>query len=126
MPAHPAAREVAVAVDTTQSFDRIEEPGFTADGEVETAISIGDDVQARCFLRVDYGRDRVDILFAKQRIAHRGFERPAIQADIVPKRSRIRTGDRRRHHHIAGYAQHRWLLNPGRRASDGRRTPAAP
>ena len=78
-----------MAVDATQSLDWVEEPGFTADGEVETGVAIGDDVQTRRLLRVDHGGDGVDVLFAKQRVAHRGLERFSTQADVVPERPGI-------------------------------------
>ena len=60
-----------MALDAADALDRIEEPRFAADREIEPAVAVGDDVEARGFLRVDDRGDRVEILFAEQRFAQR-------------------------------------------------------
>ena len=106
VPAHPAARRVAMAVDAAEALDRIEEPGFAADREIEPAVAVGDDVQPGGFLRVDHRGDGVEVLFAEQRIAQRRLERSAVQAEVEPQRPRIGAGDRRRQHHVLRDCQH--------------------
>src|SRR5712671_4592177 len=106
MALHPAARGVAVAGNAAEPLDRIEEPGFAADREIEAAVAIADDVEPGGFLRVDDRGDRVEILLAEQGIAHRRFERAPIEAGVVPQGARIRPGDRGRQHHVAGGGQH--------------------
>src|SRR5258707_11592782 len=39
MALHPAARGVAVAGDAAEPLDRVEEPGFAADREIEAAVA---------------------------------------------------------------------------------------
>ena len=74
MAAHPA-----------ETFDRIEEPRFAADSEVEAAVAVGDDVEPRRLLRIDDRGDRVEILLAEQRIAERRLERPPAEARVEPQ-----------------------------------------
>ena len=96
VPAHPAARGVAMAVDAAEALDRIEEPRLAADREVEPAVAVGDDVEPGRLLRIDDRGDRIEILLAKQRFAERRLERPAVQAAVEPQRTRIGPGDRGR------------------------------
>ena len=78
-----------MAVDAAEPLDRIEEPGLAADGEVEAAVAVGHDVEPGGFLLGDDAGDRVEILFAEQRVAQRGLERPAVQAAVEPQRPRV-------------------------------------
>src|SRR6185437_8707225 len=100
------ARCVAMAFDAGDALDGIEEPRLAADGEIESAVAVGDDVEARGFLRVDDRRYRIEILFAEQRLTQRRLERSAIQAEIEPQRPRIRTGDRGGKHHVLRHGEH--------------------
>jgi hypothetical protein len=54
-----------VAGDAAEPFDRIEEPGFAADREVEAAVAVGDDVEPCGLLRIDHRSDRIEILLAE-------------------------------------------------------------
>ena len=80
VPAHPAARGIAMALDAGDALDRIEEPRFAPDREIEPAVAVGDDVEARRLLRIDDRRDRIEVLLAEHRFAERRFERTAVQA----------------------------------------------
>jgi len=97
-------------MNAAEPLDRIEEPRLAADGEVEAAVAIGDDVEPGSLLRIDDRRDRVEILLAKQRVSERRLERPAGKARVEPQRARIRPGDRGRQDHVTGGLQHRSLL----------------
>ncbi len=95
-----------MAVHAAEAFDRVEEPGFAAYGEVKAAVAVGHDVQARCLLRVDDGGNGVEVLLAEQRLAQRRFERPPAQAHVEPQRARIGAGDRGWQYQITGCFQH--------------------
>jgi hypothetical protein len=73
-----------VALNAAEALDRVEEPRFAADREVEAAVAVGHDVEAGGLLRVDDRRDGIEALLAKQRIAHRRLERPPAETRIVP------------------------------------------
>ena len=105
--AHPTACGRAMAVDPAQALDRIEKPRLAADIEIEAAVAIGHDVEPGGFLRVDHRGDRIEILLAEHRVAHRRLERAAVEVLVVPQRSRIGPGDRGRHDHVAGGFEHR-------------------
>ena len=54
-----------MAGDAAQALYRIEEPALAADREVETAVAVGDDVEASGLLRVDNRSYGVEVLLAK-------------------------------------------------------------
>ena len=81
---HPATRRIAMAHDAGDALDGIKEPRLPTDGEVEAAVTVGDDVETCGFLRVDDRCHRVEILFAEQRLAQRRLERSTIEAEIEP------------------------------------------
>jgi hypothetical protein len=84
VPAHPAARRVTMALDAGEALDRVEEPGFATDREIEAAVTVGDDVEPRRLLRIDDRGDGVEVLFAEQRFAECRLERTTIQTEIEP------------------------------------------
>ena len=106
---HPAARGVAVAVDSAEPLDRVEEPRLAAYGQIEPRVAVGHDVEPGGLLRVDDARDRVQVLLAKDRVAERRFEQPPVQALGEPERPGIGPGDGGRQHQILGDSQHRSL-----------------
>src|SRR5262249_51432855 len=106
MALHPAARRVAVAGETAQPLDWIEEPRLAAHGEVEATIAVGDDVETRCLLGIDDAGDRVHVLLAKQRITQGRFEGAATEAFGEPEGPGIGPGDGCRHHEVVGDFQH--------------------
>ena len=110
---HPAPRGVAVAADAAETFDRIEEPGLAAHGQIEAAVAVRHDIEPCGFLLGDDAGDRVEILFAEQGIAERGLERSAGQAAVKPKRSRVGARDRGGQHHIARDGEHGGLRGLG-------------
>src|SRR2546428_8601744 len=71
--------------DAAEPLDRVEEPRLAADGEVEPAVAVGDDVEPRGLLGVDHARDRVEVLLAENRLAHRRLERAPVQALGEPR-----------------------------------------
>ena len=73
-----------MAVDAAEALDRIEEPGFSTDREIEPAVAVGDDIEARGFLRVDDRGHGVEVLLAEQRFAEGGLERTPAEADVEP------------------------------------------
>ena len=102
-----------MAADATETFDRIEEPGLAAHGQIEAAVAIGHDIEPCCFLFGDDAGDRVEILFAEQGIAERGLERSAGQAAVEPKRSRVGAGDGGGQNHVARDGEHGGLVGNG-------------
>ena len=73
-----------MTLDAGKALDRVEEPGFSSNREIEAAVAVSDDVESRRLLRVDDRGDRVEILLAKQRLAECRLERTTIQAEIEP------------------------------------------
>ena len=95
-----------MAFDAAEALDRVEEPRLAADGQIEPAVAVGDDIEPRGLLGVDHAGDRVEVLLAEDRLAHGRLERPAVQALREPERPRIRAGDGGRQHQIASDSQH--------------------
>ena len=58
-----------MAIDAVDPFDRIEEPRLPPDGEIESAVAIGDDIKPRGFLRIDDRGHGIKVLLAEQRLA---------------------------------------------------------
>ena len=63
-----------MACDAAETLDRIEEPRFAADREIEAAVAVGHDVEPGGFLFSDDARDRIEVLLAEQGVAERGLE----------------------------------------------------
>ncbi len=102
-----------MAADAAETFDRIEEPGLAAHGQIEAAVAVGHDIEPGGFLLGDDAGDRVEILLAEQRIAERGLERSAGQAAVEPKRSRVGAGDGGGQNHVARDSEHGGLVGNG-------------
>jgi len=89
-----------MAAETAQTFDRVEEPGFAADGKIEAAVAVGDDVESGGLLGIDDRGHGVLVLLAEHRVAKRRLERAAGQVLVVPEGARIRAGDGGGQHHV--------------------------
>jgi hypothetical protein len=74
---HPAPGGVLMSLDAAEPLDGIEEPGFAAHRQVEAAVAVRHDVEARGLLGIDDGGHGVEILLAEHRVAKGGLERPA-------------------------------------------------
>ena len=95
-----------MAFDAAETFDGIEEPRLAADGEIEAAVAVGHDIEPGGFLLGDDAGDRIEILFAEQRIAQRRLERPAVEAAVEPERPRVGAGDGGGQDHVARDGEH--------------------
>lgn len=79
-------RSIPIARDSAQPLDHVKELRATTHFQVEAGIAVGQDVESGPLLLLEVARDRVDVLLAVQRVAHRDLEGPPAQALGEPRR----------------------------------------
>src|SRR5207247_6480622 len=97
--------------------------GLASHRQIEAAVAVRHDVEARGLLGIDDGGHGIEILLAEHRVAEGSLEGPAGQIRVVPERAGIGAGNGRRQDEVARHAQH--SRSPYQSSREARRAPPA-